>query len=182
MRRGAVMWGRQPKVLLIEAAETGPEIKQAALGYLRTHRKWYARWSLFYSFAWNGATLLIVILGALSSILTATQPSQVPHWLLITLPAVSSLLAAVLMQFRLKDACRLRELGRIATEELICKAHLIPTDVKREALVAAITLREAAHRLEREQLVEFLADTPQKREDENTSPPTQRDDNDVRTP
>jgi hypothetical protein len=152
-------FGVESEELTLETAKTASDIRMAAISYLRTHRKWYARWSRFYSVTWNVATMLIVLLGALSSILTAAQRDfPVPSWVLITLPAVSSLLAALLIQFKLKDSCRVREAGRIASEELICRAYLIPTDDPKRALEVAVGLREAAHQLEREQLIDFLAE------------------------
>ena len=149
---------RRPRAAPLEIARTGEEVRAALLSYLRTHRRWYARWSLFYSTSWNACMLAIIILGALSSILTATGELKAEHhWILIVLPAISSLLAALLTQFRLKESCGLRDLGRIQIEELICKAYIIPTDDCKTAMTAAMKVRQEAHALEREQLAKFLA-------------------------
>ncbi len=149
-----------PKPPTLETASTGEEARKAILLYLKKHRKWYHRWSRFYSIAWHNATLLVVVLGALTSILTAIKPQPVPTEVLIALPALSSLLAAILIQFKLKESCRVRERGRIATEELICEALVIPTQDKEKALKRAVEIRERAHQLERDQLAEFLAEAP----------------------
>jgi len=146
---------------VLETAKTAEEVRIAILSYLRSHRSWYARWSTFYSVAWNTSTLLIVILGAVTSILAAAGDSlpQNLHPLVIVLPAFSSLLAALLVQFKLKEMCRLREVGRLACEGLICRALHIPTsESPKDALATAIQLREAAHELERQQLLDYMAE------------------------
>ena len=146
---------------LLETAESTEEIRTAILSYLRSHRAWYARWSTFYSLSWNTSTLLIVILGAATSILAAAGDGlpQRLHLLVIVLPAISSLLAALLVQFKQKEMCRLREAGRLTCEELICKAFRISSDENhKDALAAAIQLREAAHNLERQQLLEYMGE------------------------
>jgi hypothetical protein len=130
------------------------DIRQASLNYLRTHRAWYATWSNLLTWTWNIATFSIIILGALTSILTALGSAD--KTLLIALPAISSLLGALLVQFRMRDVWRLRELGRIATEELICKAYLIPVDDRQAALQAAIDVRLQAQDVG----VLFRADSP----------------------
>ena len=136
--------------------EGSQEIRSATLSYLRSHRLWYAFWSRVYTLTWNITTFSIIVLGALTSILTAAGVQN--KALLITLPAVSSLLGAFLIQFRLRDVWRLRELGRIAVEELICQAYLIPTDSPEVALKEAIRLRLRTHKLERDQLSEFFGE------------------------
>jgi len=151
-------WCTQKDLKTFEAALSGSpvEIREAALAYLRTHRKWYVFWSRVYTHIWNIATFLIIVIGALTSILTAYGEISKP--LLIVLPAISSLLGALLVQFRFRDVWRLRELGRISTEELICEAYLIPQNDRAEALKAAINLRLQAHKLERDQLSEFFGE------------------------
>ena len=132
------------------------EIRQATLSYLNSHRAWYATWSNVLTWTWSVATFAIIVLGALTSILTASGSEN--KILLITLPAVSSLLGALLVQFRMRDVWRLRELGRIAAEELICKAYLIPVDDSKTALQAALDIRREAHKLERDQMSEFFSE------------------------
>jgi hypothetical protein len=140
----------------LDDANTPAEIRSAILGYLRTHRNWYHRWSAFYSLGWNVLTLLVLVLGALTSILQAV--GGVDQRILVILPALSSLCAALLIQFRLKDVCRIREQGRIAIELLICRA--LELSGKNADLVRreAIELREAAHQVELDQLIQFLSD------------------------
>lgn len=104
----------------LDNAADGEEVKLAILGYLRTHRNWYRRWSLFFTLSWNSFALAIVILGFATSILTAIDDKlfAAPKLLLIALPAVSSLLGAVLTQFRLRELARIRDEGRIRAEQL----------------------------------------------------------------
>jgi hypothetical protein len=158
---GAMSFREHANIPSLEKANTTEEIRHAALSYLRTHRNWYARWSSFYSIAWNISTLLVVVLGASTSILAASGdvlPKDV-RVLVIVLPAISSLLAALLIQFKLREMCHLREMGRLACEDLICKAYRISPDHEpRSALELAIHLREAAHQLERNQLAEFMSE------------------------
>lgn len=143
----------------LERAETAKAARSAILSYLRTHRAWYEDWAKFYAFAWNLLTFLVLVLGALTSILTAI--GGIEKVVLIALPAISSLCAAALIQFRLRDACRIRDHGRIATELLICKALALPMDDPRTTKEAAIRLREAAHQLELEQLAQFMVESSQ---------------------
>jgi hypothetical protein len=152
------LWKRKKGFKTFEAALGGDssEIREAALSYLRSHRSWYAFWSRAYTLTWNVATFAIIVLGALTSILTAYDVKN--RALLIILPAVSSLLGAFIIQFRLRDAWRLRELGRIAVEELICEAYLIPIEDRGVALREAFRLRLCAHKLERDQLSEFFGE------------------------
>jgi hypothetical protein len=116
--------------------------------------EWYAFWSRACTWTWNIATFSIIVLGALTSILQAFGGAD--RILLVTLPAISALLGAFLVQFKLRDIWRLREIGRITIEELICRAYMIPSDDAAKALEAAIQLRLCAHQLERDQLSEFF--------------------------
>ena len=52
---------------------------------------------------------------------------------------VSTLLSTFLLQFCIRDLWQLRDEGRIETELLICKAHLIPTETRQAALQVATT-------------------------------------------
>ena len=140
----------------LENAKSINEIREAILEYLETHRIWYARSSARFGFSWNLLTFLVLTLGALTSILTAI--GNVAQWILIGLPAISSLCAALLIQFRLKESCRLRDHGKIAMELLICKGLTIQGDDVEKARRSAIRLREAAHRIELEQLAEFTSE------------------------
>lgn len=135
-------------------------IRLATLGYLRTHRDWYRRWSLFFTIAWNSCALAIVVIGIATSVLTAIDEKilAAPKLLLILLPAVSSLLGAILTQFRLRELARIRDEGRIRAEQLVCRAFLVPTSTKEAAMAEAVKLREAAHQLEREQLDLYMGD------------------------
>jgi hypothetical protein len=151
---------RHPAFKTFEAAlsQESPQIREATLAYLRSHRSWYASCSRAYTLIWNISNLSIIVLGALSSILFAYGTAN--KVLLTTLPALSSLLGAILIQFKLRDVWRLRELGRIAVEELICQAYLIPLDDRDAALKAAVELRLLVHKLERDQLSEFFGQAP----------------------
>src|SRR5262249_52633010 len=80
------------------------EIRKAAVNYLRRHRHWYAFWSFVLTWTWNLLTLAIIILGGLTSILTAYQIEN--RALLTILPAVSALLGTILIQFRMRDVWR----------------------------------------------------------------------------
>jgi hypothetical protein len=146
-------------------SENPHQIREVTLAYLRSHRSWYAFWSRTYTLTWNIATFSIIVLGALTSILTAF--GQVSKILLIILPAISSLLGAFLVQFRLRDMWRLREMGRIAVEELICKAYLLPVDDPQTALKEAIELRLNVHKLERDQLSEYFRQPTDQRTTDN---------------
>jgi hypothetical protein len=138
---------------------TPEQIRAATIDYLRTHRNWYIRGAEAYFWLWNLPSVAIVVLGALTAILSAYGDFAIRHRLLMTvLPAMSSLLATLLIQFRVRDIWRLRELGRISSEELIAKAHLLPTDDQETAKKGAIELRLAAHQLERAQAEQFYAD------------------------
>lgn len=140
----------------LEDSETAEEARTAILSYLRSHRAWYEKWSKRYALTWNMLTFTVLILGALTSILTAF--GNVMKEVLVALPAISSLCAAALIQFRLREGCRIRDHGRIATEFLICKALALPMNDTEKAKRAAIRLREAAHQLELEQLAQFMAE------------------------
>lgn len=101
-----------------------------------------------------------MVLGAATSILTAADDLlKIPKLWLILLPALSSLLAAIISQFRFKDLSRIREEGRISAELLVSEAFLIPIDCDNaSAMKAAVALRQAAHELELKQLELVLGD------------------------
>lgn len=88
---------------------------------------------------------------------TKGNREDIPPWVIIVLPAVSALLSTLLLQFRVRDMWQLRDEGRIATELLICKAHLIPTETREIALKSAMELRIAAIELERDQSRRFFS-------------------------
>lgn len=156
----AFKMSRADREYSLDHAQDGEEVRLAILCYLRTHRNWYRRWSQFFTLSWNCCALAIVILGFATSILTAIDDKlfAAPKPLLITLPAVSSPLGAVLTQFRLRELAGIREEGRIRAEQLVCKAFLVPTSSKEAALAEAVKLRDAAHQLEREQLDLYMGD------------------------
>lgn len=157
-------WRKRKPVLSLENTETARQIRAATIGYLRTHRNWYKKSSWRYAHSWHALTFLVIVLGALTSILTAMEEEfDVPREILIILPALSSLFAAILVQFRLREGCRIRDHGRIATDELIGKAHGIDIENPSLAMRQALRLRAAAHRIEREQLSQFMAETPPQR-------------------
>lgn len=139
-----------------DQAETGEDVRRVILSHLSGDRRWYKRRSNFNNFAWHTLTFLVIVFGAAASILAALYEGDSPDNMLVraalvALPALSALCGALLAQFRFKEGCRIREHGRISTERLICRAHLIPTDDRAEALVAAIALRVEAHDLEQDQ-------------------------------
>ena len=138
----------------MEDAKDAAGVTAASLTYLRTHRNWYARASTFHYVSLNALTSAIIVLGALTSIISATGPDKVSggHVLTIVLPAVSSLAATLLVQFRVREMCRARELGRLACEGLICDALALNVDDADHARAAAVELRRRAHAIEREQL------------------------------
>jgi len=152
-------------IVRLETAQSTEEIREAILGYLRAHRNWYQKWSTRYAVSWNLLTFLILTLGALTSILTAI--GNVDQRILIGLPALSSLCAALLIQFRLKESCKIRDHGRIAVELLICKAQAIQDDDVEKARRSAIKLRESSHRIELDQLAEFTSEGRNRDEDGN---------------
>ena len=103
----------------VQTAGTGEEVRAAILGHLRAHRKWYAVRSELNNAAWNALTFLAILFAALASILTAVNEGAGPgegvdRTLLIVLPALSALCGTLLVQFRLQEACRIRDQGRIA--------------------------------------------------------------------
>lgn len=152
----------------LEDAQTAEEVRHALLEHLRADRKWYAKHSEWNKKAWNGLTFLAIVLATLASILTAVNDSDKPvpgimRVILIVLPALSALCGALLVQFRFKDACRIRDHGRIATEKLICETYLLTAESREKALTAAVAIRMAAHELEEEQLAQITGgDRPQR--------------------
>lgn len=157
-------WWEPKKKLTLENAQNAEEIRTAAIGYLRTHRDWYAQSGWRYTHSWHLLTFLVIVLGALTSILTAMEEaSHISREVLIILPALSSLFAAILVQFRLREGCRIRDHGRIAADELVGKAHGIDIRNRDRAMQQALRLRSAVHRIEREQLSQFMAEIPPQR-------------------
>jgi uncharacterized membrane protein YhdT len=142
---------------------SGSEIKQAGIDYLREHRNWYGRYSRIYMWIWNGFTISIIIIGAVAAILAAIRkgvatPNIWIEWALIILPAVSALLASVLAQFRTRDLWQLREMGRIASEELVARAYAIDAADAKSAAKDIVGLRLLAHQIERDQTIGFFGE------------------------
>jgi hypothetical protein len=143
-------------------------IREESLNYLRTHRNWYVRWTNFNKNLWNLSNVAIMILGAATSILAALNrpggaqdPLTWTDSLTIAMPALASLLSAILVQWRVYEKWQLREEGRIDLEELLCEAHLIRVDEPEKTLKKAIELRRRAITIERTQANRFFALAPQ---------------------
>lgn len=159
--RKLLFWKKKGDRLKLEDAKTAGEIRTAIIIYLRKHRNWYKKSGWRYTHSWHALTFLVIVLGALTSILTAMEEAfHIRREVLIILPALSSLFAAILVQFRLREGCRIRDSGRIAADELIGEAHGIDVKNRHLAMREALRLRAAAHRIEREQLSQFMAETP----------------------
>lgn len=152
-------------------AGNSDDIRKSIAGYLRSHRGWYLNQSNWYGRAWNAGTLLIVLFGTVSSIVAA-YPKHSPYteFLTIVLPALSSLIASVLIQFRVRDMWRLREIGRIESEILIAKSFSLPNHPT-ELVKGAIALRQLAVELERAQMGEFFADRNSQASDSGAAGP-----------
>jgi hypothetical protein len=110
---------------------------------------------------WNSATASIVVISAATAILAAWNRPYL-QWLNILLPAISTVLGTLLMQFRMRDMWQLREMGRIASEELVAEAHLMDVGKVEDATKTAIALRMRAHQIERDQATQFFAEPPNK--------------------
>lgn len=140
---------------------TGSDVRTATLAYLRTHRRWYVRWSRNYAWFWNFGTFSVIVFSTASSIIAAKPDLLFPaDWsakATVLLPAASALITAFLVQFRAREMWQLREVGRIATEDMICAAYAIPDD-RDAALKSALEIRSSAHKLERDQMTGFFAD------------------------
>ena len=139
------------------------QVRNTAISYLRTHRDWYNWYSEFYKWVWNGATLLIILLSALTAIIAsgtkdASPPVAWAQWSLIILPAVATFLGALIAQFRVRDLWQIREAGRIKAEELVCSGLGIDVSDPKVAVAEALRLRGLAHQLEREQATGFFAE------------------------
>jgi hypothetical protein len=135
------------------------EIRIATVAYLKGHRDWYEYWSIFYAWAWNACTLLVIVLSAATSIAAAHKATN--PYITIGLPAAVALLGTLLLQFRIRDMWRLRELGRIEAETLVMKVHLIPDEKAGEG---SAELFKAAFELERAQMGEFFSEPTERRE------------------
>ena len=106
---------------------------------------------------WNSATTAIVVLGAATAVVSALGEFSGQKIITIILPAISSFLGTVLIQFRVRELWQVREVGRISSEELIARAYTIPISDRDSALAAATALRLDAHKIEREQAAQFFA-------------------------
>ena len=138
------------------------EVRKAAIGYLRTHRDWYVRASLFYQWAWNILTCGIIVLSAISAIASASASGNisVPSWIPVLASAISVLFGTLLAQLRIRDLWQVREQGRIEAETLLAKAYGMPTGSAGAALNRAIELRLEAHALELKQMSGFFTELP----------------------
>lgn len=142
-------------VQTLDNAADATAIRTAILGYLRTHRAWYKRSSNRYWWSLNFLSFLIVVLGTATSVLNAVPPEKTRplQALMIIMPAVAALCAALLAQFRIRDMSRLREIGRIKSEYLIAEALKLPKEIDAAtAMDSAVALRTRAHEIEWQQL------------------------------
>jgi hypothetical protein len=84
---------------------------------------WYEKAANRQYFYWNACSLLSVVAGFITSILAALMAKgafqEYGWWLLIVLPALGSLAATLLNQFRFEEFEDLRELGRIELQDTI---------------------------------------------------------------
>lgn len=83
--------------------DNAANIRDAAVGYLRTHRNWYKTSTLIYGLLWNGLTLSIIALSATTSIIAAYDKSDEYKLLVVLLSAITALFGTLLVQFRVRD-------------------------------------------------------------------------------
>jgi hypothetical protein len=142
----------------LDEAETPQQVKSMMLRYLDAQSAIYRRAATFNITFAHGSTILIIVLGLVTSISAAMDfaADGRSSWQLIAFPALSSILAALNLQFQFEKLARTRELCRIAVEELKCRAYLIPIDNMDAAMESAIELLESSYQLERDQVAEIM--------------------------
>ena len=150
----------EPILFEMLSEEDKKKIRSAMVGYIRTHRDWYERSSATYGSIFNFGNVLIIAFGAAASILAAGNfDGPASKAAIVLLPALSSLIATILSQFRVRDIWRLREVGRIEAEALAARAMAIPVNAETDTYQEALKVRQLAHELERAQMAEFFSGT-----------------------
>jgi hypothetical protein len=131
---------------------------------------WYAK-SVRVTYRWWWLLQAISLLSgfgfAVIAALVAADVFQDPRYktltviALIVLPALSSLAASTILQFRVYDIWRLRESGRIAFQNLAIEGRRRARAAKTEEECAAIfeDIQEKAHEIESSQSENFFAFT-----------------------
>lgn len=84
--------------------------------------------------------------------------------------AAATAFSTLLATFATRDLWQLRENGRIATNDLISRACLIPETDSQVALQEAVKLLNEAHKLEEAQAKGFFGFLPQKSDDTRKPP------------
>lgn len=141
----------------ISSAMESEELRKAAVYYAEHHSYWYETQSNRMGVLWNYLTFAIIVLSAISSIVTAYNADPALRWIPATLSALSAFCAAYLTQFRVRDLWQIREAGRIDAEKLVAKAQAIPIEDPKSTFEQAIALRLELHELERDQTQQFFA-------------------------
>jgi hypothetical protein len=143
--------------------------KGAAAQYIdhiyKYYYKDYDRESVKYQRLFNFLTLSVILLGFLTSVLAAVQKQEVIKyysayvgWSLIVLPFLSSLIATVLTQFRIREKFNLREDARLKANELVTKARIRFAAAKEEKDYTALHqwLADEIYRLQIKQKMGFF--------------------------
>jgi hypothetical protein len=141
---GLFDWFRKPKPRALPASNP----REALAGFVESlhsdYEVWYAK-SVRRVNRWYWILQMAVLLsGFLTSVVAAVVEQQTfaswGKWVLVVMPAVGSLAAACLLQFRTYELWRLREQGRVAFQDLaITGQRLFPaakTDEERSAIHA----------------------------------------------
>ncbi len=147
------------------------EIRRAVIEELGEHYTWYDKSQKRLSAVWVIGTICIVLLGTVTTLAVALGWSQSDRGRIIVavISAATTALSTLLATFATRDLWQLRENGRIAANDLIARACLIPDNDNQAALQEAVRLLNDAHKLEEAQAKGFFAFLPQKSDDAGKS-------------
>jgi hypothetical protein len=105
--------------------------RESLIAGLNKDYGWYRRWKSVNGFFWHVTQIAVIAGGFIAAILAAIGESEIPKFVLILVPCLSSVAAAMQIQFRFRDMQRLHDEGRIAIWELTHEAQMLPEDQAR---------------------------------------------------
>ncbi|MBV9079176.1 MAG: DUF4231 domain-containing protein [Methylobacteriaceae bacterium] len=118
----------RPAASPVPASDTTPsgaERRRELIDKLVEWERWYEGQSNLYGGIWNTFTIAAIVLAALTSLFAALGKGEDWKLAMIVMPALAALLTTLIVQFRVRENWKLREIGRLELAELVNEARTL---------------------------------------------------------